>query len=281
MGRKPSNKDKGKKKRGEVPAIVKYGKRRYAGPKKVLSVKKGEPSDGRIRLNKYIAQSGICSRREADNLIEIGAIAVNGKIVTELGTKVDPTDKIQYEGQTIRNEKKVYFLLNKPKNYITTLDDPLKRRTILDIMKNACKERIYPVGRLDRNTTGVILLTNDGDLSKKLTHPKHGVKKIYHVVLDKSFAQGHFNELQEGVTLEDGFIKPDEVAWASKDNKFEIGIEIHSGKNRIVRRIFEHYGYKVKKLDRVFFAGLTKKNVPRGEYRALDENEIKMLKMLG
>jgi 23S rRNA pseudouridine2605 synthase len=281
MSRKPSNNKKGKKERGEVPAIVKYGKRRYSGPKKKLTVKEGQKQTDEIRLNKFIAQSGICSRREADNLIAVGAITVNGQVVTELGTKVLPTDKVQYEGQTIRNEKKVYFLLNKPKNYITTLDDPFKRRTILDIMKNACKERIYPVGRLDRNTTGVILLTNDGDLSKKLTHPKHGVKKIYHVFLTKAFSQDHFNQLQEGITLEDGFVKPDELAWVKKDSKFEVGIEIHSGKNRIVRRIFEHLGYEVKKLDRVYFAGLTKKNLPRGEYRALEEKEVNMLRMLG
>lgn len=237
--------------------------------------------DGTIRLNRFIAQAGICSRREADTLIASGAIKVNGRVVTELGTRVKKTDKVQCEDQTLKNEKLVYVLLNKPKDYITTVSDPQKRKTVLDLVGKACKERIYPVGRLDRNTSGVLLLCNDGDLSKKLLHPKHLVKKIYHLTLDKPIKQSDFDQITEGLQLEDGFIKPDELAYTSKENKKELGIEIHSGKNRIVRRIFEAVGYRVIRLDRVYFAGLTKKGMSRGQYRFLTEEEVRYLKMLG
>jgi 23S rRNA pseudouridine2605 synthase len=252
------------------------------GGKVKLTPKPGSVNDdGLIRLNRYIAHAGICSRREADTLITSGVISVNGKVVTELGTKVNKTDKIKYEDQTLKNEKLVYFILNKPKDFITTSDDPEKRRTVMQLMKGACKERIYPVGRLDRNTSGVLLFSNDGDLTKKLLHPKHLVKKIYQVTIDKTLKQEDFNKLSEGFQLEDGFIKADELAYTSMDNKKEIGLEIHSGKNRIVRRMFESLGYKVLRLDRVFFAGLSKKGMSRGQYRELTEQEVSYLKMLG
>lgn len=280
-----------KKKRGfEKPSAEQPYKRDFqrrkpegkrGGKVKLTPQVEHKSDDGMVRLNRYIAQAGVCSRREADELITSGVISVNGKIVTELGTKVHKTDKVKYEDQTLKNEKLVYFLLNKPKDYITTVSDPEKRRTVLDLMKGACKERIYPVGRLDRNTSGILLLTNDGDLSKKLMHPKHLVKKIYQVSLDKSITQEDFFKVKEGIQLEDGFIKPDELAYTSKDTKKELGIEIHSGKNRIVRRIFESLGYKVVRLDRTYFAGLTKKGMSRGQYKALTEEEIKYLKMLG
>lgn len=265
----------------------KYGKkstRGYApngGKIKLTAKNEYKEDDGTIRLNRYIAKAGICSRREADTLIASGAIKVNGKVVTELGTKVAKGDKVQYEDQTLKNEQLVYYILNKPKDYITTMDDPQKRKTVLDLLRGACKERIYPVGRLDRNTSGVLLFTNDGDLSKKLLHPKHLVKKIYQATLDKSLKQEDFNKIKEGLQLEDGFIQPDELAYSSKENKKEIGIEIHSGKNRIVRRIFEALGYRVIRLDRVYFAGLTKKSLSRGQYRKLSEDEVRHLKMLG
>jgi 23S rRNA pseudouridine2605 synthase len=237
--------------------------------------------EGTIRLNKYIANAGICSRREADELIKAGAISVNGKIITQMGYKVKPGDIVNYGGETIRLERKVYILLNKPKDYITTVDDPKKRKTVLDLIKGACKERVYPVGRLDRNTTGLLLLTNDGDLTKKLTHPSSRVKKIYHVVTDKRVSKNDLIKLTEGFYLEDGFIKADNADYViTAKSKKEIGIELHSGKYRIVRRMMEHLGYKVVKLDRVFFAGLTKKNLPRGRWRFLTEKEINMLKML-
>ncbi|MFN7012711.1 MAG: pseudouridine synthase [Bacteroidia bacterium] len=238
-------------------------------------------NDGTIRLNKYIANTGICSRREADELIKAGAVSINGKIVTEMGYKVKPGDIVNYGGQTIRQERKVYILLNKPKDYITTVDDPQKRKTVLELIKGACKERVYPVGRLDRNTTGLLLLTNDGELTKKLTHPTSGVKKIYHVVTDKSVSKQDMIKLTEGFRLDDGFTKADSAAYVdTAESKKEIGIELHSGKNRIVRRMMEHLGYKVVKLDRVVFAGLTKKDLPRGRWRFLTEKEIGMLKMI-
>ena len=230
-------------------------------------------------MNKYIAHAGICSRREADQLISAGLISVNGKIISEVGTKVSMQDDIRYNGERLGNERKVYLLLNKPKDYVTTVDDPHAKKTVMDLVKNACKERIYPVGRLDRNTTGILLFTNDGELTRKLTHPSFNKKKIYHVFLDRSLQQSDLNTIAAGIELEDGLIQPDAIAYASNDNKREIGLEIHSGKNRIVRRIFEHLGYKVTKLDRVYFAGLTKKNLPRGRWRFLTEKEIKMLKM--
>ncbi|MFT6746331.1 MAG: 23S rRNA pseudouridine2605 synthase [Glaciecola sp.] len=257
------------------------GRVAHGGKIKLTPKEEVKKDDGLIRLNRYIAHAGICSRREADTLITSGVISVNGKVVTELGTKVNKTDKIKYEDQTLKNEKLVYFILNKPKDFITTSDDPDKRRTVMQLMKGACKERIYPVGRLDRNTSGVLLFSNDGDLTKKLLHPKHLVKKIYHVSIDKSLKQDDFNKLSEGFQLEDGFIKADELAYTSMDTKKEIGLEIHSGKNRIVRRMFESLGYKVLRLDRALFAGLSKKGMSRGQYRELTEQEVGYLKMLG
>ncbi|MCF8224393.1 MAG: rRNA pseudouridine synthase [Bacteroidales bacterium] len=236
------------------------------------------PSQEQMRLNKYIAHSGICSRREADKFIEAGLVSVNGKIVTELGSKVNPGDDIRYNGERLGSERKVYLLLNKPKNYITTVEDPHAKKTVMDLVGKACKERIYPVGRLDRNTTGVLLFTNDGELTRRLTHPSFNKKKIYHVFLNKNLLHNDLVKIREGLTLDDGPIKVDAIAYANKDNKKEIGIEIHSGRNRIVRRIFEKIGYEVTKLDRVYFAGLTKKNLPRGRYRFLTDREIKILK---
>ncbi len=232
-----------------------------------------------IRLNKLIAASGICSRREADDLIKAGVISVNGKIVTELGTKVHPDDEVRYNGEKLKKEKNVYILLNKPKDYITTSKDPYAKRTVLELIEGACKERVYPVGRLDRNTTGVLLLTNDGDLTKKLTHPSSQHKKIYHVTLDKKLKQTDYNAITEGLELEDGFIKVDEMEYIDPSDKKQIGVTIHSGRNHIVRRIFEKLNYKVIKLDRVYFCGLTKKGLPRGRWRFLTNQEISMLKM--
>lgn len=232
-----------------------------------------------VRLNKYIAAAGICSRREADELISAGLITVNGKSVTTLGSKVNPGDEVRYNGERIRTERKVYLLLNKPKDYVTTTDDPKERKTVMLLIRDACNERVYPVGRLDRNTTGVLLFTNDGELAKKMTHPSSNKKKIYHVFLNKAVSAGDLKKLAEGVTLEDGFIQPDAISYASSENKREIGLEIHSGKNRIVRRMFEAVGYRVDKLDRVYFGGLTKKNLSRGKWRLLTEKEVTRLKM--
>jgi 23S rRNA pseudouridine2605 synthase len=240
-----------------------------------------DKNDSLIRLNKFIANSGICSRREADKLIQIGAISVNGKIITELGTKISPTDKVQYGGETLSTEKPVYILLNKPKGYITTTDDPYERKTVMILVEKACKERIFPVGRLDRNTTGVLLFTNDGKLAKTLTHPKHEIKKIYHVVLNKPLTTTDIKTVATGIELEDGLIKVDKIAYIEDGtDKTQIGIEIHSGRNRIVRRIFESLNYKVVRLDRVTFAGLTKKDTPRGKWRFLKDYEINILKMI-
>ena len=240
--------------------------------------KAGKPGE-KTRLNKYIAHAGICSRREADTLIEAGLVSVNGKVVTELGTRVAPEDDVRYNGERLGNERKVYLLLNKPKDYVTTLDDPHAKKTVMELVSKACKERIYPVGRLDKNTTGVLLFTNDGDLTKRLTHPSFNKKKIYHVFLDKNLLHDDMQKIADGIELKDGIAQVDAIAYSSADSKKEIGLEIHSGKNRVVRRIFEHLGYKVTKLDRVYFAGLTKKNLPRGKWRLLTEKEIKMLKM--
>ncbi len=253
-------------------------KSKKAGPSKT-SDQQGV-SDDAIRLNRYVANAGICSRREADVLIATGVVTVNGKIVTEMGYKVNPTDVVTYGGVPIKNETKKYLILNKPKDYITTMDDPEERRTVMELIRKACKERLYPVGRLDRNTTGILLFTNDGDMTAKLTHPKFDVRKVYHVTLDKKFTTEDYRTLNEGVELADGFIKPDAVEFVGT-GKFELGVEIHSGKNRIVRRMFEHLGYEVIKLDRVAFAGLTKKDLPRGKFRFLTEKEISFLKMLG
>lgn len=232
-----------------------------------------------VRLNKYLANAGICSRREADEFIQAGVVSVNGQVITELGTKVLRTDDIRFHDQKVSMEKKVYVLLNKPKDCVTTSDDPQQRKTVMDLVKNACPERIYPVGRLDRNTTGVLLLTNDGDLASKLTHPKFLKKKIYHVFLDKKVTAHDMQQIATGITLEDGEVHADAIEYASATDKSQVGIEIHSGKNRIVRRIFESLGYRVVKLDRVLFAGLTKKNLRRGDWRFLTEKEVDMLRM--
>ena len=232
-----------------------------------------------LRLNKFLANAGVCSRREADEFIQAGVVKVNGEVVTELGTKVLRADEVLFHNQPVKMEKKVYVLLNKPKDYVTTSDDPQQRKTVMDLVKGACEERIYPVGRLDRNTTGVLLLTNDGDLASKLTHPKFLKKKIYHVHLDHNVTAHDMQQIAEGITLDDGEIKADAIEYASDTDKKQVGIEIHSGKNRIVRRIFESLGYKVVKLDRVQFAGLTKKNVRRGDWRYLTEEEVDRLRM--
>ncbi len=235
--------------------------------------------DNKIRLNRYIANAGVCSRREADVIITTGAVTVNGKIVTELGVKVDRSDVVKVNGEKIRAEQPQYLLMNKPKDFITTVNDPQGRKTVMHLVRRACKERIYPVGRLDRDTTGLLLFTNDGDLAKRLTHPKHRIKKVYHVFTEKNVKAEHLKQWTEGIELEDGFIKADAVSYV-KDNKKQVGIELHSGKNRIVRRMFEHFGYKIKRLDRVYFAGLTKKDLPRGKYRFLSQQEITLLKMI-
>lgn len=235
--------------------------------------------DEPIRLNKFLANAGICSRREADEFITAGVVSVNGVVVTELGTKVKRTDEIKSHDQPVNIERKVYVLLNKPKDCVTTSDDPQERKTVMDFVKGACKERIYPVGRLDRNTTGVLLLTNDGDLASKLTHPKYLKKKIYHVYCDKNVTKADLDQIVSGITLDDGEIHADAVSYASETDKSQVGIEIHSGKNRIVRRIFEALGYRVIKLDRVYFAGLTKKGLRRGDWRYLTEQEVNMLRM--
>ena len=232
-----------------------------------------------LRLNKFLANAGVCSRREADEFIQAGVVTVNGEVVTELGTKILRTDEVKFHDTPVSLEKKVYVLLNKPKDYVTTSDDPQHRKTVMDLVKDVCPERIYPVGRLDRNTTGVLLLTNDGDLASKLTHPKFLKKKVYHVHLDKNLTSHDMDQIREGITLEDGEIKADAVEYADQHDKSQVGIEIHSGKNRIVRRIFESLGYRVTKLDRVQFAGLTKKNLRRGDWRFLTEKEVDMLRM--
>ena len=231
-----------------------------------------------IRLNKYLANAGVCSRREADEFIQAGVVSVNGVVVTELGSKVTRNDEVKFHDTPITLEKKVYVLLNKPKDYVTTSDDPQQRKTVMDLVKNACPERIYPVGRLDRNTTGVLLLTNDGDLASKLTHPKFLKKKVYHVYLDKPVTEHDIQQIAEGIELEDGEVHADAIEYADEQDKNQVGIEIHSGKNRIVRRIFEHLGYRVAKLDRVQFAGLTKKNLRRGDWRFLTQKEVEMLR---
>jgi len=232
-----------------------------------------------LRLNKYLANAGVCSRREADEFIQAGLVKVNGEVVTELGTKVKRADQIMFHDQPIKLEQKIYLLLNKPKNCVTTADDPQERLTVMDLVKTACHERIFPVGRLDRNTTGVLLLTNDGDLSSKLTHPKFLKKKIYHVWLDKDVTIADMQKLAEGIELEDGEIHADAISYVGDEAKDQVGIEIHSGRNRIVRRMFESLGYHVARLDRVYFAGLTKKNLKRGQWRFLSEKEVSMLRM--
>ncbi len=234
-----------------------------------------------IRLNRYISNAGICSRRKADELIAAGVVSVNGEVVSELGAKINPSkDVIRYNGETLKREKMVYVLLNKPKDYITTTEDPQERRTVMHLVEKASKERIYPIGRLDRNTTGLLLMTNDGDLADKLSHPRNSITKLYQVELSKNLTQGDLNKISFGLELEDGLIKPDAVTYVQGGTKREIGIQIHSGKNRIVRRIFEHLGYEVVKLDRTIYANLTKKDLPRGRWRYLEESEVIQLKHL-
>ena len=235
--------------------------------------------DEQIRLNKFMANAGICSRREADEFIQKGLVKVNGNVVTELGTKITHSDTVEYDGKVVTLEHKCYILLNKPKDCVTTSDDPNGRLTVMDIVKGACEERIYPVGRLDRNTTGVLLLTNDGDLASKLTHPKYVKKKIYHVWTDKDISEDDMQRIADGIELDDGPIHADAISYATETDRNQAGIEIHSGRNRIVRRIFESLGYHVTKLDRVYFAGLTKKNLPRGRWRYLTQEEVNFLKM--
>lgn len=252
-----------------------------SSPKEKSTTRRTSVDDGSIRLNKYIANAGICSRREADQLITSGVVSVNGKPITEMGYKVKPGDIVRYNNETLQSERKMYVLLNKPKDYITTLDDPEGRKTVFELIRGVGKERIYPVGRLDRATTGVLLFTNDGDLAKRLTHPKYEVQKIYHVELDKNVKPSDIERILTGVELEDGFIKADDVAYVGDgQDKKQVGVELHSGRNRIVRRLFEHLGYNVRKLDRVTFAGLTKKDLPRGRWRHLTEKEVGMLYML-
>jgi 23S rRNA pseudouridine2605 synthase len=256
-------------------------KRKYIDFKE--KVKKGDPlpsfNEDEIRLNKYLSNAGICSRREADVLIQTGVVSINGEIVTELGYKIKPGDVVRYDGETINAETKRYVLLNKPKGFITTMDDPFGRKTVMGLVRKACRERVYPVGRLDRDTTGLLLFTNDGDMAKKLTHPKHRALKIYHAELNKPVSREHLQQLLKGIDLEDGKTNFDAAEYVKEGNSREVGVEIHSGKNRIVRRMFEALGYDVVKLDRVQFAGLTKKDLPRGMYRHLTEKEVSFLKM--
>lgn len=265
------------------PGVVKpkFGKahaeKRKPTPKPAI---KAPSENDPIRLNKYLSNSGVCSRREADVLITTGVVTVNDQVITELGYKVMPGDVVKYDGGLIRPEKLQYVLLNKPKNMITTMDDPQGRLTVMSLIKGATKERVFPVGRLDRNTTGLLLFTNDGELATRLMHPRHKVRKIYHVTLAQKVKSTHIDQIRTGIELEDGFIKADEISYVGDgSNPFEVGIEIHSGRNRIVRRIFEHFGYTVVKLDRVVFANLTKKDLPRGRWRLLSKEEISMLYM--
>ena len=271
---------KGAPRPGQRPRTGAYNPNAKYSMKKQIEYKEThvDPNEP-IRLNKFLANAGVCSRREADSFIEAGVVSVNGQVVTELGTKVKRSDAVMFHDQPVNIEKKVYILLNKPKDYVTTSDDPQNRKTVMDLVKGACRERIYPVGRLDRNTTGVLLLTNDGELASKLTHPQYMKKKVYHVYLNKNLTAADMRMIAEGIQLEDGEIHADAIEYASETDRKQIGIEIHSGRNRIVRRIFESLGYKVIKLDRVFFAGLTKKNVRRGDWRYLTEQEVNMLRM--
>jgi len=262
-----------------------YGKSKFssfkpAGKLKFRTAEEYAPQSGTMRLNRFLAHAGICSRREADNLIADGLVTVNGTGITEMGTKVKDTDQVRYGGELLKSEKKVYVLLNKPKGFITTVDDEKARKTVMDLVSNACSERIYPVGRLDRSTTGVLLLTNDGMLAKKLTHPSHGAKKIYMVTLDKPFHTSDLAKLRNGIELEDGMAQVDYVEFVKENDKYTLGVEIHIGKNRIVRRMFEALGYEVSKLDRSSFAGLTKKGLNRGQYKMLDPKDLSFLKML-
>ena len=262
------------------PNKNKFSSFKPAGNLKFKTAEEHAPKNGLIRLNRFIAHAGICSRREADKLISDGLITINGKVVTELGTKVKNNDEVRYGGELLRSEKKVYVLLNKPKGFITTVDDDRARKTVMDLVSNACPERIYPVGRLDRSTTGVLLLTNDGSLAKKLTHPSDGAKKVYMVTLDKPFHNSDLMKLRKGIELEDGMAKVDYIEFVKENDKYTLGVEIHIGKNRIVRRMFSALGYEVSKLDRSSFAGLTKKGLNRGQYRMLNSKDLSFLKML-
>ena len=266
--------------RQQRPRSANYNPNAKYSKKKQLEYKEQnvDPNEP-IRLNKFLANAGICSRREADEFITAGVVSVNGEVVKELGTKIKLGDEVKFHDQPVRIERKIYVLLNKPKDTVTTSDDPQERRTVMDLVKNACTERIYPVGRLDRNTTGVLLLTNDGDLASKLTHPKYLKKKIYHVRLDKDLTKEDMERIASGIQLDDGEIHADAISYTDEEKKNEVGIEIHSGKNRIVRRIFESLGYRVVKLDRVYFAGLTKKGLRRGDWRYLTEKEVNFLRM--
>ncbi|AWX44044.1 23S rRNA pseudouridine(2605) synthase [Flagellimonas maritima] len=269
---KPSNRTTGGDKKKQYSKSYNLARKKAAPPKNT------NPNE--IRLNRYIANAGICSRREADTYIAAGNVSVNGKVVTEMGYKVQLTDDVRFDGRKLNPEKKEYILLNKPKNFITTTNDEKGRRTVMELVSSASKSRLLPVGRLDRNTTGLLVFTNDGDMTKKLTHPKHGVRKIYHVHLDKNLALSDLRKIQEGLELEDGKVQVDDVSYIQGAPKKEVGIEIHSGRNRIVRRIFEHLNYNVIKLDRVVFAGLTKKDLPRGHWRHLTEQEVINLGMI-
>jgi 23S rRNA pseudouridine2605 synthase len=246
--------------------------------KKDSKVRKPEGESGKIRLNRFIANSGVCSRRDADEFIRNGLVKVNGEVITDMGIKVSYTDDVRFKNRKLSAEKKVYILLNKPKDYVTTVEDPHAEHTVLELLGDEVGERVYPVGRLDKATTGVLLLTNDGDLAGKLTHPKYKRKKVYHVFLDKPVNKNDLFKLTEGIELDDIKVSADAVSYADEDDKSQIGIELHSGQNRVVRRMFESLGYNVKKLDRVYFAGLTKKNLRRGKWRFLSEKEVSMLK---
>jgi 23S rRNA pseudouridine2605 synthase len=262
----------------KIRKLKEFSKKKIILKKKEQQVE--EPAgDGLIRLNKYISNSGVCSRREADKIISDGLITINGEVVTELGYKVSLDDDVRFDGRRLNPERKVYLLLNKPRGFVTTLDDPHAERTVMQLVQNACTERIYPVGRLDMQTTGVLLFTNDGELAKKLTHPSYEKKKVYHVQLDQDFLPEDLEKIRIGIELEDGFIAADDIQMIDPEHANQVGIEIHSGKNRIVRRIFNHLGYNVEKLDRVMFAGLTKKDLPRGRHRFLTPQEINFLKM--
>lgn len=254
------------------------GKTFYPRPKPVEYEIEIPDPDAKIRLNRFMANSGICSRREADEFIQQGLVKVNGVVVSELGTKIGHNDVVEYDDKVVALERKTYILLNKPKDCVTTVDDPNERRTVMDLIKGACTERVYPVGRLDRNTTGVLLLTNDGDLASKLTHPKYVKKKIYHVWVDRDISEDDMQTIADGIELEDGPVQVDAISYATDNAYNQAGIEIHSGRNRIVRRIFESLGYHVTKLDRVYFAGLTKKDLPRGRWRYLTQEEVNLLK---
>ena len=273
-GQHPKNNRPRRPRTADYNPNAKYSMKKQIEYKEILT----DPNEP-IRLNKFLANAGVCSRREADEFITAGVVSVNGEVVTELGTKIKRTDEVKFHDEPVSVERKVYVLLNKPKDCVTTSDDPQERKTVMHYVKDACKERIYPVGRLDRNTTGVLLLTNDGDMASKLTHPKYLKKKIYHVYCDKNVTKADLEQIAAGITVDDGEIRADAISYASETDKKQVGIEIHSGKNRIVRRIFESLGYKVTKLDRVYFAGLTKKGLKRGDWRFLTEQEVNFLRM--